>query len=371
MEGNSMNFKIISPPNDLKVTNLNTWNPETMVDYEEHPAYTELVKSANLVMRLRAICRFLPSLGIIKIKRAIRYEMIPLHIREASGVIGFFLKAKLALLHLASFISIRKVDIEEELKTDLEQTFYHQGCAVISPPLHFYKRLRKLSQKNFDFLETTRAAKKNKIRKFGESRSYARRDKDEDLFKAIEELFTVSGVFKTANKYLGRQVRLIDVNPQINDPTDDFWMRVFPDLRLPKPSCAYFHRDASGGDIKVIIYMSDVGSKNGPFGYVIGSHRMKLPAAVDHVAEANDSNGMSGTSFENRSYFSALPARWRYKGTFGNDVLNDTPLAKTIESGHWSITGDKGSIVMFDTKGVHRGGMVISGKRRVITCILG
>jgi hypothetical protein len=98
---------------------------------------------------------------------------------------------------------------------------------------------------------------------------------------------------------------------------------------------------------------------------------MLLPLADDHASEANDSNGLSGTGLENRRSFAALPAAWRQKGAFGNDVLDDTSLANAIQAGLWAINGKKGSIVMFDTKGVHRGGMVLSGERRVITCVLG
>ena len=184
-------------------------------------------------------------------------------------------------------------------------------------------------------------------------------------------MFKDAGIIDTASAYLGRQVKLIDVNPQINDPSDDFWKKEFPDIKGDLPSCAYFHRDASGGDIKVIIYMSDVGHENGAFGYVLGSHMMPLKKSYDHVSEANDSNGLAATDPKSRRIFSSLPALLRLKGSFGNDVLDDSELAKLIGDSKWQITADKGAIVMFDTKGIHRGGMVTSGERQVITCVIG
>ena len=80
---------------------------------------------------------------------------------------------------------------------------------------------------------------------------------------------------------------------------------------------------------------------------------------------------MAATDPKSRRIFSSLPALLRLKGSFGNDVLDDSELAKLIGDSKWQITADKGAIVMFDTKGIHRGGMVTSGERQVITCVIG
>lgn len=366
-----MSFHVIPAPSHLQATDLSSWTVRSLVDYEQHPAYAELTKGPTWSIRLKALRRFLPSLAVIKIKRAIRYEMIPLHIRKASGLNGLLKKAGVALSHFFQFNSAHNVSLDEPGLTELDRTFRRQGCAAIATPEATYQNLAALSQPNFERLESRRSAQRKGERDFEASRSYARRDEAKALFEALEALFTQSGVFDTAQAYLGRKVKLIDVNPQINDSSDDFWRRVFPDLDQPTPTCAYFHRDTSGGDIKAIVYMSDVGPDNGPFGYVIGSHLMPLPASEDHVSEANDSNGMAGSEIENRRCFAALPAAWRHKGAFGNDVIDDSPLAHAIQGGLWTITASKGSIVMFDTKGVHRGSLVEQGERRVITCVLG
>lgn len=366
-----MNFRVIPAPEHLQATDLRQWTVRTLVDYEKHPAYADLTKTPDWATRLKALRRFLPALALIKVKRTIRYEMIPLHVRKARGLRGWLAKAKVTLSHLFEFSAAHQVTYDAPGLTELDRTFRRYGCAVITTPDSAYQHLADLSRPNFDRLEAHRASQRDGLRDFEASRSYARRDEAQALFEEVEDLFSRSGVFATAQAYLGRKVKLIDVNPQINDPSDDFWRRIFPDRQQSTPSCAYFHRDASGGDIKAIIYMSDVGPDNGPFSYVIGSHRMLLPRADDHVSEANDSNGMSGTGPENRRCFAALPAVWRQKGAFGNDVLDGTPLADSIQGGLWAITGSKGSIVMFDTKGVHRGGMVVQGERRVITCVLG
>ena len=80
---------------------------------------------------------------------------------------------------------------------------------------------------------------------------------------------------------------------------------------------------------------------------------------------------MSGTDLEARKGFAALPRPLRRKCSFGNDLTDEDPVADRILRSEWSITGGRGTIVLFDTKGFHRGGMVQQGERVVLTCVLG
>lgn len=368
---NYTHYLLIPPPTHLPVADLSEWTPRNLVDYEQHPAYASLISSAGLNLKLKALRRFLPSYFVIKLKRAIRYEMIPLHIRKFKGLGGVWRLFHIVLQHLFQPENPHAKALRTPLLVPLDETFRENGCAVLRMPDSTFTTIERLSAPNFIDLQERRYSSKNGVRNFEASRSYARRDEAIALFSTIEQMFSESGIMEIVEVYLGRNVRLIDVNPQINDSSDDFWRRIFPDLNVSPPSTAYLHRDASGGDIKIIIYMSEVSSDNGPFSYVLGSHQMPLNRTDDHVSEANDSNGMAGTDVENRRCFAALPAVWRQKGAFGNDVLNDTPVSNLIQNSLWQIIGGKGSIVMFDTKGVHRGGMVVSGERRVITCVIG
>lgn len=364
-----MNYQVVEPPHTAADPRLAGRNARDLVDYAAHPAYRGFVETPGAAARLAALLRFLPSWLLIKLKRAIRYEMIPLHVREAGGLGGIAAKARMALSHLLDRPQRGRGEAPDE--GGLYPVLRRDGCAVVSMPGPALQSLAELSRPLFDRLEARREQGRGGVRDFEASRFYARRDESAALFAAVERVLGEAGVFATAERYLGHGVSLVDVNPQINDPSDDFWQRVFPDLQLGQPSCAYLHRDASGGDIKAIIYMSDVGPDNGPFGYVRGSHRMKMSVTDDHIAEANDSNGLAGTDLASRRLFAALPSRLRQKGSFGNDVPDGSPLAGELLDSLWSITAPRGSVVVFDTKGVHRGGMVVQGERRVITCVIG
>jgi hypothetical protein len=364
-----MIYQVIESPQTEVDPRLAARDAHELVDYMTHPAYRSFMVAPGVVTRLHALLRFISSWVLIKIKRAIRYEMIPLHVRRARGLPGVTAKVRMAFSHFANRPTSGRGDSPGD--TPLHSALRRDGCAVVSMPGPALQSLAELSRPLFDRLEARREQGRSGVRDFEASRFYARRDESAALFAAVERVLGEAGVFATAERYLGHGVSLVDVNPQINDPSDDFWQRVFPDLQLGQPSCAYLHRDASGGDIKAIIYMSDVDPDNGPFAYVRGSHRMKMSVTDDHIAEANDSNGLAGTDPASRRLFAALPSRLRQKGSFGNDVPDGSPLADELLGSLWSITAPRGSVVVFDTKGVHRGGMVVQGERRVITCVIG
>ena len=117
--------------------------------------------------------------------------------------------------------------------------------------------------------------------------------------------------------------------------------------------------------------MTDVTDDNGPFTFAVGSHRLHNPLLIDRIEETNDQSGACATDPASRLDFAALPAVLRRKCAFGNDVLPGTEIVERVVPSEWSITAPQGHIVVFDTKGFHRGGMVRKGERRVLTMVLG
>lgn len=363
-------YKIQKAPQEAKLFNMNVeWKPE-LVDYASHPAYAPLIASAGFADRLSALWRFSKSSVLLLIKRIIRYELIPRETREPRSLAGWF---RFAGAGLKNAVGLYPRARQVKNRSDVFDFLDTHGCCVIKMDDSVFENLENKAEQHFDRLEQRRQKTASENRDFDESRgSVDAREFGNELFNTINDILGDSGVFDAASKYLGRPVRLVDVNPQINDKTDGFWRIVFPDLKMKTtPDKAYYHRDASGGDLKAIIYMSDVGPQNGPFSYVIGSNKLLISKVDDLIAEVNDHNGFAGTTLEMRRQFAALPKKLRQKCTFGNDLTEKSELSKQIDSGVWQITGSKGSIVLFDTKGVHRGGLVAEGKRKVITTIIG
>jgi len=364
-------FSLMAPPANLPVIDLSVLMTSTQIEYSTHPAYAPFFRQKSMRGRIQALMCFAKYWLLIKVKRLIRYEMIPLDTRKPRNAIGWLRLLATATRHAVHKARRPPVAGQNAKPNSIEGQFRTLGCVVVSMPPHLLEDIRRLSEPAFSALETRRSQKKSAVRDFEESRYYSSRSDALALFELIDRILQESGLLDTASAYLGRRARLVDVNPQINDSSDDFWRRVFPDLSDPLPHCAYFHRDASGGDLKAIFYLTDVSPRNGPFEFVIGSHLLQTGTFETHTCESNDSNGLSGTDPLSRQLFAKLPSRLRMKGAFGNDVVDGSSLDAAITASRWSITGQAGSIVMFDTKGVHRGGMVLDGERKAITCVIG
>lgn len=360
-------YKTVEPAVDIQPISDIAWTP-ALVGYETHVQYRDLIDKVPFALRVEALAIFTASMAKVLCRRLIKYEFIPYDTRRDRSLKGRTRFLAAALKNVVSGdVRGRRLTAD---RSDVGRMAEH-GIHVVTVPSPRFNQLEQASEIEFTRL-AARRGRSNGQRDFIESRSQASRTEQRDLFGAIETLLRDSGVFDVASAYLGRTAGLIDVNPQINDVSDTFWRDIFPDAEITNlPATAYCHRDSSGGDLKAIIYMTDVSATNGPFSYVVGSNRMKIKRVDDLICEANDSNGLAGTDPRSRARFAALPGKLRQKGAFGNDLAENSPLGREISQGLWSVEAGRGSIVLFDTKGIHRGGMVETGERRVITCVIG
>lgn len=344
--------------------------PALRIDYPQHPAYAPFSGDVPLGRRLRALWTFARLFGLTLTKRLIDYELIPMHLRADRSPAGRLRFLKRAASNALSNVFGRASPAGLPASEAIAARLARDGIAVVAIEPALAARLEADSAPFFDSLRVRRG-KVEGSREFDESRSSARRDEAGRLFSTIEEILLTSGALGAISRHIGRRASLVDVNPQINDASDDFWRRIFPDLPPADRPVKYMHRDASGGDIKAIFYLSDVGAENGPFSYCLGSHRVRNRGLRDWVEEANDMGILSGTSREARELFAALPRWLQTKCSFGNDLLPTHPAVGGILKSEWTITAPRGHVVLFDTKGLHRGGMVDQGERRVVTCVTG
>ena len=366
-------LKLMCPPAGLQPFAARVGeSPGTWIDYAAHPAYQPLVQSASLTARLASLLVFGKYFGVILCKRLVSYELIPGHLRKPASASGW-----LRLLREAGGNALRKIVPRSDAPAAtagglaVRESLNRDGVCVAQVDAPHFARIAAITQPLYDRLRQARGKRAEGGREFDESRSYALRTAHAELFAAVGDALERSGILDGVSAYIGRRAALIDVNPQINDPSDDFWRRIFADLPPAERPAAYLHRDASGGDIKAIFYLSDVGPENGPFAYAIGTQTVRSGTLRDWIEETNDQSACSGTGPVNRGRFAALPAALRRKCSFGNDVLPATEIAQRVLGAEWTITAPRGHVVLFDTKGFHRGGMVRQGERLVLTCVLG
>ncbi|BCA94945.1 hypothetical protein TUM19329_13060 [Legionella antarctica] len=363
---------LVLPPQSIKV--LFNQTPKMVPDtiyYAQHPAYSAFVQSANLRSKIISLIIFTKYFLFVSIKRIISYELIPAHLRKPNSINNFIGFLKKVLVNNYNKTFYRKEMTIGQKGTPIFKTLDTQGICVVNLNPYQFDKINQLTVPLINNLRTIRNQKLNGSREFSESRCTVPRPSNVDLFKAVELSLTESGILEATAKYLKRPVKIVDINPQINDKSDDFWRNFFSDLEVDPTSTAYCHRDASGGDVKVIIYLSDVNADNGPFSFTVGSHRNK-PNWVDNlIQEVNDTSGCSATDQKTRQIFSALPVFLQKKCAFGNDLQTNSEAAKQILAAEWKITAGKGHAVVFDSKGIHRGGMVLNDERVVLTCVIG
>ena len=363
----SNDFFCFNPPKSVQSLPISFLWRRDLINYDSHPAYADLVRQAGVVQRAVSLMFWLSRFVILLAKRIVRYEMIPSDIRNGRSLTD---RARFMGLAVANVVRDRRRRAVVEPNA-ISTALAGRGVAVVAMSSTWRDALACAARPHFDALAISRGQRVNR-REFDESRATATRVSSPELYELIESIFTESGLFAAASAYKERHLRLIDVNPQINDPSDSFWRDIFEDMGSQSlPRTAYCHRDSSGGDVKVIIYMSDVDGRTGAFSYAVGSNMAKISLLDDLICEANDHNGMSATELDARRKFAALPVPLRQKGSFGNDLDDQTQESQLISDSLWEIAGPSGLMVAFDTKGIHRGGMVIEGERRVLTCVLG
>ena len=266
-------FMLVAPPAGVGSFQMPAAGDEGhWINYADHPAYREILQLVTVAERLRATGIFIQYFLVVAFKRLIAYELIPAHLRKAPGIskILNYLKFGLARRLGTGSRRILPGNGRKDMSSPIYMALQDQGICVIGPKEQAFNKVSDLVKPAVEELRHRRGEKRQGGRAFIESRATVLRTENLQLFDAVESLFRDCGVLDAVSAYTGRRVRVVDINPQVNDQTDDFWRRAFPDMENYRTDTAYFHRDASGGDVKAIIYLSDVTPENGPFTFVLG-----------------------------------------------------------------------------------------------------
>ena len=101
------------------------------------------------------------------------------------------------------------------------------------------------------------------------------RDSHPELWAAIEHAMRECGALDITTAYFGvPTARVRSAGLLLNRPGQDWATRLYRDIEVEAPPTAGFHIDSNGKCfVKVVLYLSDVGPEQGPFGLVPGSHR--------------------------------------------------------------------------------------------------
>jgi hypothetical protein len=132
----------------------------------------------------------------------------------------------------------------------------------------------------------------------------------------------------------------------------------------PDPSTVGLHFDVPTNSIKLTLFLSEVEDlETGAFGYIPGSHRRDPDESLDRIA----THVLCTQDWiEEPTDHMALPNPLRQRALFGGDIIPGSEMESSILATETIITGPPGRCILFDTLGVHRGGMVSRGERRAL-----
>ena len=194
-----------------------------------------------------------------------------------------------------------------------------------------------------------------------------------ELWAGIQRAMRDSGALEITADYFGMPKGVVrSAGVLVNQPDQDWAVRLFRDLDVAAPPTAGFHIDSNGKCfVKVVLYLTDVGPEQGPFGMVRGSHRWDEGSEQRVYRRAFDKSDLVVRSAKKRRMFLSLPEELQVKAEFGGDMLPGSPESQALLEQEIVALGPRGQVNLFDPEGVHRGGNVRSGERRVLLVTMG
>ncbi|MDE3217649.1 MAG: hypothetical protein KGO03_14670 [Gemmatimonadota bacterium] len=220
----------------------------------------------------------------------------------------------------------------------------------------------------FDRLAERRRAIERGRRRYADGQLDTTRAGAPALFAAVERALTDAGILASVRAYLGCRAVVRKVTMQINDEWDSFWREPFESRGLPLPETAFFHVDNTYDVVKVIVYASEVGATSGPFSYVAGTNRLRTGMLEGLWLRATDI--WIDVRPEHGALLPTLPRALRRRAKFGDDIPPDAEWGRRLLAQERVLTSAAGDALLFDVGGIHRGGLVARGERRILQIMM-
>jgi hypothetical protein len=190
------------------------------------------------------------------------------------------------------------------------------------------------------------------------------------VFRALRDALRSQGALDAATRYQGRPLDVTYLKLLTNHADDRWWRTPFADVGLAHPPAISMHVDHLW-TTKAILYLSPVGAGNGPFCHCLGSNHLRIGWLEGAARRANDRIELSSCTPGSRRLFHALPKRFRRKAKFGNDLESHHPELAQLLASERRFTPADGDLILFDDRGIHRGGLVEAGERCMLQIRLG
>lgn len=201
--------------------------------------------------------------------------------------------------------------------------------------------------------------------------------------QAIRKALYDKGVIDAVSAYIGQEMGFLYAALDYSHEKQNWYKDCYRDVGLSTAKTVYMHFDADHDVMKAMLYLKDVGPKNGPFRYVRASHRWQRSTAQCALDKGFDVQQTKMFAMENdgldyklgyyrpryklpeyRKGLSMLPSNLRGSTHFGDDIVDGSPLSVSLLQQEEVFVGPAGTFVVFDgSKGIHRGSQVDEGER--------
>lgn len=371
--------------------------------YDTHPAYrlnvkpwvissSNFLEATQLISDLRKLTPFLKKSKF----EALRDKLI-LKINEIFLQLNAQAKDKMEVIFLAE-LNVECVRLlREELEFNsirLKQTLNNTEISAQAEELMLNKFLvGSISPKAVQEILELGAELKSKFSDNALIGRLSREDLSANSGRAIRKIRTVLqmefkrlGVLDSLSAYMGQKIDVEGLAFEMSIPTSGWWNNNFIQLDRA-PHTLYAHIDESTIHPKAIVYLSNVGERNGPTSCYPGVYEsMGLNPLQDLIGRvigvAGERRGsalriyyskkyhQSASSINFRRHFMRLPPELRFSSHFGWDVLPNSEIEFEMVKREYKMLGPAGTFIVFDGgRLLHRGGLIEQGERIALQVI--
>jgi hypothetical protein len=200
------------------------------------------------------------------------------------------------------------------------------------------------------------------------------------IYKKLKSIIKYSTPDMAVGSHYGCEMEVDAIMLEYSHSKSTWYKNCYSDKKIPTASTVYFHADREFDRHKMIINLSVVGKKNGPFSYIPASNKMprnsflfafhkELDLVLDRYFQDNfiiNNSGYYRKAFGDpylRSELEKIPPILLGHSHFGDDLL-DGDQAKLLLQNEFFLTSDIANVALFDGhNGIHRGGLVQEGER--------
>jgi len=239
-------------------------------------------------------------------------------------------------------------------------TLQREGVVLLKMDGAMKARIRKLVSSKVDAIEANLAACDGKPA-FPDMHARLVKADWEEVYDLITRALADLHVFEVASAYVKKPLRIRQLHVQLNNEHETrLRYGVIDADGLPARKSDYWHIDGEiWPNFKALLYLDDVTLEQGPMRYIPGTHR-NLDAFETVARKVNDNLKLSWP------HFLSLPDALRVHALFGPFMTGEEPEAKALLDREVACCDEGKDLLLFDNNGVHRGGFVRQGSRRIM-----